>query len=147
MGYSTDFVGSIKIEPPLTPKSIKFLTKFNQTRRMHRSKGPHFVDGTGDMGQGLDPDIICYNTPDPSQPGLWCNWIPTPDGTAIEWDGGEKFYEAEAWMEYIINNYITPHGHKCSGVIQAYGEDPSDLWQLHVTNNVVTTKEAVITYA
>lgn len=146
MGYHTDFDGSIQIEPPLSAERIEFLTKFSQTRRMHRTNGPHFVDGTGDMGQGQDPDILNYNQPDPSQPGLWCNWIPTEDGTAIEWDYGEKFYKAAVWMDYIIQNYIIPYGHVCNGVINACGEDPGDLWQIHVVNNVVTTKEAVISY-
>lgn len=147
MGYHTEFSGSIQIEPPLSPERIEFLTKFNQTRRMHRKNGPHFVDGTGYMGQGSDQDVIDYNSPDPSQPGLWCQWVPTPDGTAIEWDGGEKFYEAAAWMKYIINHYIAPQGHVCNGVIDAQGEYSTDMWQLHVVDNVVTTKSAVIGYA
>ena len=118
---------------------VTFLTKFNQTRRMHRRNGPDFVDGTGDYGQGPDPDIIDSNQPAEGQPGLWCQWVPTPDGSAIEWDGGEKFYEAPRWMEYIINRYLVPKGHVCNGSIDAEGEDRYDNWTLTVKDNVVST--------
>src|SRR5436190_22386239 len=35
--------------------------------------------------------ILDYNTAPKGQPGLWCQWIPNEDGTAIEWNGTEKF--------------------------------------------------------
>ncbi len=146
MGYHTDFWGSIKIEPPLAPETIEFLTKFSQSRRMNRTQGPDYVDGTDMWGPEQDPGVIDYNTPPPGQPGLWCNWAPLQDGTEIEWDGGEKFYEPVAWMDYIITRYIAPKGHVCNGMIDAQGDEMDDRWQLHVVDNVVTMKQAVITF-
>lgn len=146
MGYTTDFEGRINVSPPMSPELVTFLTKFNQTRRMHRTLGPDYVDGSGYYGQGQDPDIIDFNQPPPGQPDLWCQWCPTEDGTAIEWDGGEKFYKAFEWMIYIIERYIAPKGHVCNGVIHAVGESTGDLWQIHVENNAVSTKYASISY-
>lgn len=29
-----------------------------------------------------------------------------PDGTAIQWDGGEKFYASSEWMQYLIKHFF-----------------------------------------
>lgn len=146
MGYTTDFTGTIEVTPPMGPELVTFLTKFNETRRMHREKGPDYVDGTGFMGQDHEGDVIDYNHPPAGQPGLWCRWTPTPGGTGIEWDGGEKFYHAGEWMKYIINRYIAPKGHVCNGEIMAQGEDYDDRWILIVNNNEVFVAPGEISY-
>ena len=149
MGYTTEFSGQISVNPPLNAKEIAFLEKFSRSRRMDRKNGPYFVDGTGDFGQGDDPDIRDYNRPPQGQPSLWCQWVPTDDGTAIEWDGGEKFYAGAEWMKYLIQHFIGPRplaavalsflqGHTCNGEITAQGEDPDDRWMLIVKDSVVS---------
>jgi len=139
MGYTTDFEGSISVTPPMKPELITFLNKFANTRRMNRTKGPDYVDGP-DFGE----DIINHNTPPEGQPGLWCQWIPSEDGTEISWDGEEKFYLSPQWMKYIIDRYLVPAGHTCNGEIEAFGEDPEDRWKIIVRNNHVTTAEATV---
>jgi len=157
MGYTTDFNGSIKIDPPLNQDEIEFLQKFNETRRMDRKNGPYYVNGSGYTGQGHDPDIINYNRPPQGQPGLWCQWTVNDEGTEIEWDGGEKFYHADDWMTYIIEHFLKPNpiakpqfpflqGHICNGTVEAQGEEPSDMWRLIVINNVVEKKHPTITW-
>src|SRR5690349_23867728 len=85
MGYTTYFNGSIDIVPPLNEDEISFLKDFATTRRMHRANGPLFVKGEGHYGQGHGPDeIYDSNRPDPDQPGLWCQWVPSEDGTYID---------------------------------------------------------------
>lgn len=162
MGYTTDFYGSVEITPPLNETERAYLRKFAETRRMNRSNGPYFVDGNGDFGQGNGPDVIYnYNDPD-TQPGLWCQWTPTEDGAAIEWDGREKFYESEAWMIYIIDHFLKPGAeasktddpqfasftfdHVVNGTIEAQGEDNDDKWRLVVEDNVVRTQQAKIVW-
>lgn len=160
MGYTTDFDGVINIDPPLNEKEIKYINKFNDTRRMNRKNGPYYVGGTDMCGQGQDEDIIDYNTPDPSQPGLWCGWLVNEEGTQIEWDGGEKFYYAGEWMKYIINHFIGKdpiakrnnehfnflEGHNTNGEIYANGEESGDNWKIEVKDGVVSIKEGSITY-
>ena len=151
MGYTTEFKGQIKIEPSLNAQEIDFLRKFSGTRRMNRKNGPYFVNGTEFAGQGRDTDIIDYNEPPEGQPSLWCQWVPTKDGQYIEWDGGEKFYHADDWMEYIIQHFIGAkplakehlpflQGHSCNGKIKAQGEDMDDRWLLNVEDNKVVVK-------
>ncbi|MFE7485549.1 hypothetical protein [Streptomyces sp. NPDC057552] len=152
MGYTTEFTGHVTVSPPLSPAEIAYLDKFADTRRMARKLGPYFVDGTGPFGQGQDADIVNYNRPPEGQPGLWCNWEPTRDGTALKWNGVEKFYDADVWMAYLIDHFLQPGGkaqehpgfedftfdHVVNGEIKAQGEDPDDTWTLHVTSNAVT---------
>jgi hypothetical protein len=149
MGYTTYFDGAVEIDPPLNDEEIEFLTKFAETRRMDRTKGPYYVDGGGFMGQENEPDIINFNRPPTGQPGLWCQWIPSEDGTLIIWDEGEKFYDADVWMKYLIDHFIGSNpkaqkelpflqGHVCNGSFQAQGEDYDDKWMLSVRDNRVT---------
>ena len=155
MGYTTDFDGKIDIVPPLNEKEIEYLSKFADSRRMNRENGEYYVGGTGMLGQGDDEDIIDYNTPPSSQPSLWCQWIPTDDGTAIVWDGNEKFYESPQWMKFLIEHFLKPdsiakktnkhfsflQGHILNGEIYAQGEDGDDCWILKVTDNKVSVVE------
>lgn len=174
MGYTTDFIGRVKIDPPLNADEISYLTSFAETRRMHREAGPYYTASDGFRGQGHDGDVIDYNSPGPEQPGLWCQWVPTEDGTALEWDGGEKFYYAEEWMRYLIDTFLKPDAavyselggehnvdgriypiefnnfafdHVVNGVIEAFGEESGDIWRLTVTNNVVKVQRAQLVYS
>jgi hypothetical protein len=106
MGYTTEFDGAVSIDPPLNAAEIAYITKFGDTRRMKRAKGPYYVDGSGYAGQDREDDIIDYNYPPDGQPGLWCQWVPSPDGSEIIWDGSEKFYCSEEWMRYLIDTFL-----------------------------------------
>ena len=161
MGYTTEFYGQVSIDPPLNETEIKYINKFAETRRMDRENGPYFVGGTGDFGQGHDADIRDHNRPPEGQPGLWCQWIATEDGEYIEWDGGEKFYNAAEWMQYIIDHFVGENplaklnqpgyfnflqGHKVNGEIFAEGEESGDHWKIIVENGIVRTVEGQVVY-
>jgi len=131
---------------------------------MDRTGGPLFVKGEGAYGQGAGPDeVLNHNGSDPDQPGLWCQWIPSDDGTEIMWDDGEKFYYSAEWMAYIVRllsdkAYIQAHinedprlknftcDHKVNGEIYCDGEESDDNWKIKVTDNVVETIEAKTIY-
>jgi hypothetical protein len=61
------------------------------------TNNPTLISGYTHAKQGHDLSIIDHNYPPENQPGLWCQWIPNEDGTAICWDGGEKFYNSIEW--------------------------------------------------
>jgi hypothetical protein len=104
------------------------------------------VGGKEDFGQGQDDSIVNYNTPPSGQPSLWCQWVPNENGTAIEWDGGEKFYEYVDWIEYLISNFLAPWGYVLNGEVEWSGEDRDDRGMIIIDNNIVTTKRAVVSY-
>ncbi len=132
MGYTTDFIGSIKVEPPLNQAERNWIERFSNTRHDDRSLG---------------------------QPGIWCQWVSNDEGSAIVWNGHEKFYRSSAWMQFLIDTYLAPHAtasyleqvkripfrnftfdHQLSGRIEATGQDGAK-WSISVENNVVATTE------
>ena len=151
MGYTTEFDGQIKVEPKLNQKEIDFLIKFSNTRRMECVEGPYYVERSGFMGQDNGSVVDC-NKPPNSQPGLWCQWVPTLDGEHIEWNGSEKFYNSAEWMQYFIDHFIGLDpiakkeldfltGHTLTGLIKAQGEEYDDRWSLVVASNVASKKD------
>lgn len=160
MGYTTDFAGHIDIVPALNKEEIKYINKFSDTRRMNRKNGPYYIDGGGFAGQDDEGDIIDYNKPHESQPGLWCQWVVSEDGKQLSWNGGEKFYHSPEWMTYLIEHFLgkTPiakeaaqldflKGHTLNGEIAARGEEPSDIWLLVVKDNKVSVMQGEVKYA
>ena len=167
MGYHTDFWGEVRLDPPLTEEQREYLWRFANTRRMKRDNlklaqmtglppeladvafgtdGEFYVGGEGFKGQESDDSVIDSNREPDTQPGLWCQWIPRNDGTAIEWDGGEKFYEYTEWMTYIMENFIKPWGIDANGTIDWDGEESDDRGRIVVEHCVVKEQYATITF-
>ncbi|MEM9109507.1 MAG: hypothetical protein AAGC72_05735 [Planctomycetota bacterium] len=165
MGYITDFTGQIELTPALTQDQARYLKKFNETRRMKRDRdkaaamldplriavggpvgdeGCYFVGGTDVMGQNRDDSILEYNTPPTGQLGLWCQWVPDEGGSALVWDGGEKFYNYTEWMVYIIEHFLKPWGITACGQISWEGECSDDRGVIYVKNNKVEAVETGI---
>jgi hypothetical protein len=159
MGYTTDFEGKFDLDRELDPKTHEFLNKLATTRRMKRNvfllpksgfekygfsdwgtEGEFFVDGDGEFGQSHERSIMDYNEEPKTQPGLWCQWVPTKDGMYIQWDGGEKFYSYLEWLEYIIEKVLEPRGYILNGIVEWQGEESSDFGQIKVENNKVFSR-------
>lgn len=160
MGYTTDFSGQFNLDKPLTVEHMNYLKKFADTRRMKRQtttyclvdmadptrqavglhlgdEGGYFVGGTGHFGQGWDSSITDYNSPPKGQPGLWCHWVPNKQGTALEWDGGEKFYYYVKWIEYLIEHFLKPWGYIINGEVKWQGERIDDIGTIAIRDNIV----------
>jgi hypothetical protein len=175
MGYTTDFDGKFTLDRPLSPEHSAYLTAFAETRRMKRDaektslrpdplrlavnlpigdEGGYYVGASnysGDdhfayRGQEHSSDITDYNEEPAGQPGLWCQWTPSEDGAAIEWDGGEKFYDYVPWLEYLITHFLAPWGYVLNGEVEWSGESRGDLGKIVVTDNAVTVKTGSVRY-
>lgn len=167
MGYHTDFSGEFTCTPALTPEQVAYLKAFNETRRMRRNTtqtvklpdpkreavglpvgidGGYFVGAPGFMGEDHTPDVTDHNRPPSGQPGLWCQWTPSEDGTLIVWDEGEKFYDYVDWIKYLITHFLTPWGVKLNGTVDWAGEEQGDIGKIIVENNSVRTKQGHIVY-
>jgi hypothetical protein len=117
MGYTTDFIGEFKLNRKLDSITHNFLN-----------------------------NVVDYNCPPEIQPSSWCQWIPTEDGMAIVWDGGEKFYEYVDWIKYLITKVLAPAGYILNGEVEWQGEDREDMGKIVITNNVVKIQTATITF-
>jgi hypothetical protein len=89
-------------------------------------------------GQGKDASITDYNRPPSTQPGLWCQWVPSEKLDAIEWAGNEKFYAYTEWLEYIIQYFLQPWHYSLSGSVSWQGEESNDQGVIIVENNVIS---------
>jgi hypothetical protein len=143
----------------LRPAHAAYLRKFSRTRRMKRDAerakllpdpireaaglplGPdagYFVGGVGWAGQEVDESVLEHgNRPPEGQPGLWCRWTANEKGTAIEWDGGEKFYDYVKWLGYLVAHFLGPWGYLLNGEVTWQGEDESDTGRIVVVENAI----------
>ena len=165
MGYTTDFNGYMTIDPPLTPERASYINKFSDTRRMARNAekasqmpdplreavglpigqdGGYFLGGVGFAGQGKDDSVTGPNDPPAGQPSLWCQWVITEEGSKLEWDCGEKFYEYARWLDYIQEHFLTPWGSKLTGQIDWSGEDENDIGVLYASDGRVEEVSSTI---
>ena len=88
--------------------------------------------------------LINYNLTPAGVPGLWCEWAPNQDGTAIVWDQREKFYDYIEWLQFLIQHFLSPWGYVLNGSVKWQGERRTDKGIIEVTaNNVAIIEEEV----
>lgn len=154
MGYSTDFIGHIDIEPPLNDAEMEYLSAFFDSRRCDRGGDPYEVPGNpraetlvGEYGER-------GNDPAPGQPNLWCDWRVCWDGCCLAWNGTEKSYSMIPWLRYLIAHFLKPDAkaagdprfaefgfdHVLSGMVVGCRRDDKELFALTVRNNRVTER-------
>ena len=166
MGYHTNFSGSFSITPALKPEHIAYLQAFNTSRRMKRDavKAESFTDpvrlaaglpigpeagyyvgaAEEDHGQVRDSAVIDYNSAPAGQPGLWCQWTVSDDGTELLWDDGEKFYDYTEWLEYLVQHFLKPWGYTVNGEVEWEGESGDDLGIIYAKDNRIQAVQSEI---
>jgi hypothetical protein len=160
MGYTTDFIGQIDIDPPLNQAEQNYLRAFTASRRHDRAGGPYEVPGNPAAEHDETPaDIDAYNRTVKGVPSLWCQWTPCWDGCCISWDGHEKFYAATEWLTYLIDHFLAPRAyaqatnlpqfkdftfnHVLDGIVAASRRDTGELYLISVECNTVC-KETLV---
>jgi len=157
MGFTTDFVGHIDIEPHLNAGEIAYLEAFRQMRHFDRGGSPYDVPGNP-----LAPDrdgvpLGRYNATGPGKPELYCHWAVCGSGCCLSFSGDEKFYAPQAWLRYLVNHLLKPGAtaakashpqleeftfdHRLDGMIVGCRRDTRELYALVVTNNRITRRE------
>jgi hypothetical protein len=159
MGFTTDFIGHVDIEPALNQDEIEYLTAFGHSRRFDRPDGPYAVPGNPMAvleNERETVDVDTYNRVAPGQPQLWCQWVPCLDGCCLSFDGNEKFYQPVAWMRYLINHFLKPGAaasrsglpafehftfdHRLDGMVVGCRRDNKELFAIQVKANRVTER-------
>jgi hypothetical protein len=121
MGYSTEFEGGFPFDKEPSIAVLERLSKLNKT-------------DTRDLDDGV------------KYPGAHCQWRPycLNDKWFIKWDGGEKFYDYEEWLQWIIDEVLKPAGLKISGQVTWQGDDISDRGYLVVEDEKVSRKTMAV---
>lgn len=108
MGYTTEFNGVMKFSRPLTVPELRELEALGEYEKDEYTK---------------------YNE---KHPDAYNQWVPTKDGLGLEWNGGEKFYEYEEWLQWLIDNYFKPRKITLMGRYNYQGEEIGDVGYLEV---------------
>jgi hypothetical protein len=131
MGYTTEFEGTFRLSRPLTVKEKNILDELADTDTRHY---PGAKEIPSDWKSGIHDKVEANGL---VYPGYHCDWQPTEDGTEIEWNHTEKFYDYKEWLQFIIDTYLTPWGITLTGKIEYQGESIGDHGTLSVSNNKV----------
>lgn len=118
MGYTTDFYGEIKIEPPILTKHANTINRFADIRHE-------------------DNPLKEYGVRTTAWADYYCQWVINSKGN-LEWDRGEKFYNYRQWLQYLIDKFFQPWGYKLNGQIEWQGEDHFDRGLIIVKDNRVS---------
>jgi hypothetical protein len=159
MGFTTDFIGHIDIQPVLNQDEMEYLTAFSHSRRFDRPDGPYAVPSNPMAVLETEHETVgidTYNRVAPGQPELWCQWVPCLDGCCLTFSGHEKFYQPVEWMRYLIQHFLRPGAlasksglpafehftfdHRLDGMVAGCRRDTKELYAIQVTANRVTQK-------
>jgi hypothetical protein len=154
MGVNTDYLGHIEIVPTLNQAEYDYLRAFARSRRSYRRAGPYAVVPEDPHSGSSERAVQRYNQIADGQPGYWCQWEPCPHGCCLGWNGHEKFYAGQAWLQYLIDHFLQPGAHaqssgdpqfadftfdhQMSGVLAGKQGDSRELFVLRVGSNQVT---------
>ncbi len=110
MGYSTQYLGSFRIEPALRPAEVEYLRGYADSDRGAYSDDPY--------GLSMNPraervDRRCgRGAPDRrvarGVPGEHCDWLPSECGRFLTWRDIEKSNDARRWIPYLVDTFLRP---------------------------------------
>lgn len=157
MGHTTVYEGSVSVTPSLNEHEIAFLERYAGSTSIETPSGPYW------FGERTAEDKAYYDRLPgrairvSGTPGYRCEWKPDREGTSLAWNGAEKFYHGEKWMQYLIAQFLGPDArlrdelvhpvrgrhyaaqfehftfdHVLEGSIEAYCADFEDRWRLVV---------------
>lgn len=157
MGLHTDYLGSLRIEPALSPAEVDFLKSFSRTRHCGDRPALDVVQHPADNGPS--EDVEAYNRVTTGLPGLWCPWTCCDEGCCLHWNTHEKPYAPERWLRYLIDTFLRPGAaladdpraqelgltfdHVLTGVLVGERRETGELFALGVTRNVVRRRTLV----
>ena len=152
MGYTTDFLGHINIDPVLNDAEVAYLTAFSQSRRFDRPGGPYDVPMNPYAEDGpVTAEGESLSRTAEGQPGFACDWVPCVEGCCLSYNGMEKFYQADRWLRYLIDHFLRPDAlaaqsglrwfdeftfdHTLDGLIVGRRRDTREMFALSVEDN------------
>lgn len=125
MGYDTTFEGRFQLNRPLSPGHKAALEELADEEHI-----------PGEDGKPLRAESS-------GRPCVYCQWRPSKDGTAIEWDFEEKFYCWLEWLQYIVEQRLKPFGYVLNGQVRWRGENGDDAGVIYVKDNRIEAVEDV----
>lgn len=139
--------------PSLNQAEYDYLHAFSRSRRSYRPDGAYAVVPEDPHTGSSEREVELYNKIADGQPGYWCHWVPCPHGCCLVWDGREKFYTGQTWLQYLIDHFLRHRSyaqtssdpqfasftfdHEMNGIVVGEQEDNRELSILRVEANEV----------
>jgi hypothetical protein len=94
----------------------------------------YFNPESTNFGQEKDPSVI-DDYPPSTQPSFWLQWNikQFEDKWYVVWDGVEKFYDPNAWLEYLVTKIFKPNNVKIFGYAYIF-DDCTNETRLLIAN-------------
>jgi hypothetical protein len=154
MPYVTTGSGRFDLAPHLSEAHLAYLLAFSRIRHMRRVMrllkkrpdplrnavglplgrgGAYYVGGS--EGLPFSDDTVTNSLLPPyGQPGLYCRWTPTEDGSAIVWkESGTRFVE---WLDYVFEHFLAPWGYDLCGRVEWQGSRATDRGAIRIEHNL-----------
>jgi hypothetical protein len=157
VGLQTDYLGSVRIEPPLSLAEVDFVKGFNRTRHCGDRAPLDVVTHPSDDDPAAD--VASHDRVAAGMPGLWCPWTCCDEGCCLRWDQAEKPYAPDRWLRYLIDTFLRPGAalaadpaaraagltfdHVLSGTIVGERRETGELFALTVNDNVLRRRRLV----
>lgn len=139
MGYQTDFIGYLHIEPPLGTRERSFI---------NRLSGSLFLKESGGSLRVADEDDEVLRALMRRAPRGWSNWTVCAQGCCLSYDGGDKANHMVPWLTFLMGTFLTPGAsaegvsgvtcdHVLNGMVVGSRRDNRELYSITVRDNAV----------
>lgn len=165
MGYSTRYLGRLRIEPVLNDAEVEWLRAYARTHRPFHPTDPYAVPMNPGAEHLTDPEAQRlpgggYMLPAADVIGLLrCDWRPCVQGCCLVWDKAEKSNTAQQELTYLVDHFLRPGAlaaddgradfadftfdHHVDGIIAAERGDTGELFLLVAESDEVTRRVLV----
>lgn len=139
MGYQTDFVGYLQIDPPLGRRESALLNRISGSLFLQDSDGGlRVADEEDELLRGL---LV-------GAPRGWSNWTVCPQGCCLSYDGGDKANHMVPWLKFLMITFLVPGAagegirgltcdHVLTGMVVGSRRDTRELFSITVRDNEV----------
>lgn len=150
VGYSTQYLGHLTIEPPLNEHEVEWLRAYAACAGPGRGRDPYDIPMNPRAGPTVHDDGRANMTDEALVPFGFCDFEPTVDGNALVWMESDKSNHAREWLPYLIDTFLRPGAtaatsgrevferftfdHVVNGAMAAYRELDGRLF-LHVVDD------------
>lgn len=139
MGYQTDFIGYLQIEPPLGERECSFINRI--------SGSPFLQDSEGGLRVAGEDDELLRELMRQAPRG-WSNWTVCPQGCCLSYDGLDKANHMVPWLKFLMATFLVPGAaaagirgltcdHVVTGMVVGSRRDTRELYAITARDNEI----------